>query len=266
MNSQSESRTKVSDAVRRLLPAGTPLADAATGLIRRECVIAPFEFRALTGAGIQVLDRDLRSSNRHDDTVEYAANASRGTWHALGESVTELENSCKRARKEGFDEGEIRGRKDAHVELEKEFRESIERERQHIKQVISEFSAVQEQYFADVEREVVNLALAIAARVLHRESTIDPLLLSGAVRVAMEKMADRSGLILRVSTGDGPAWVQLCQSMEPSERPGVIEDARLRRGECLLTTNVGTVELGVGVQLEEIEKGFFDLLSHRPGQ
>jgi hypothetical protein len=29
---------------------------------------------------------------------------------------------------------------------------------------------------------------------------------------------------------------------------------------------MGTVELGVSVQLEEIEKGFFDLLNHRPVQ
>jgi hypothetical protein len=27
---------------------------------------------------------------------------------------------------------------------------------------------------------------------------------------------------------------------------------------------MGTVELGVSVQLEEIEKGFFDLLHHKP--
>jgi flagellar assembly protein FliH len=45
-----------------------------------------------------------------------------------------------------------------------------------------------------------------------------------------------------------------------------MEDARLERGECVLDTKMGTVELGVSVQLEEIEKGFFDLLNHRPVQ
>ena len=35
-------------------------------------------------------------------------------------------------------------------------------------------------------------------------------------------------------------------------------------GECVLETRVGTVELGVKAQLEEIEKGFFDLLQQRP--
>jgi flagellar assembly protein FliH len=44
----------------------------------------------------------------------------------------------------------------------------------------------------------------------------------------------------------------------------VVADAKLGRGECVLETKMGTVELGVRVQLEEIEKGFFDLLNHRP--
>ena len=37
-----------------------------------------------------------------------------------------------------------------------------------------------------------------------------------------------------------------------------------RQGECVMETSVGRVELGVAVQLEEIEKGFFDLLQKRP--
>jgi flagellar assembly protein FliH len=187
-------------------------------------------------------------------------------WHPLGENASEIENAIEQARKEGLDEGQIRGREDTRAELEKEFRESIDRERQQVRQAISQFSTVQGRYFAEVEHEVVNLALATAARVLHRETTIDPLLLSGAVRVAMEKMADRSGVVLRVAAGEGEAWTRLFESMEPFDRPSVTEDARLTRGECALNTNVGTVELGVSVQLAEIEKGFFDLLNHRPGQ
>jgi flagellar assembly protein FliH len=32
----------------------------------------------------------------------------------------------------------------------------------------------------------------------------------------------------------------------------------------VLDTNVGRVELGVSAQLEEIERGFFDLMQQRP--
>jgi flagellar assembly protein FliH len=32
----------------------------------------------------------------------------------------------------------------------------------------------------------------------------------------------------------------------------------------VIDTNVGTVELGVDAQLQEIERGFFDLMQRRP--
>jgi flagellar assembly protein FliH len=115
-----------------------------------------------------------------------------------------------------------------------------------------------------VEQEVVKLALAIAGRVLHREAQLDPLLLSAAVRVALDKMQDRSGVVLRVAGADVKAWEDAFATCEPEERPRVMEDAQMQRGDCVLETKMGTVELGVSVQLEEIEKGFFDLLNHKP--
>ena len=48
------------------------------------------------------------------------------------------------------------------------------------------------------------------------------------------------------------------------EDVSVIGDSRLQAGECILETSVGRVDLGVKAQLEEIEKGFFDLLQQRP--
>ena len=61
--------------------------------------------------------------------------------------------------------------------------------------VCEEFARERTKYFADVEAEVVKLALAIAARVLHREAELDPLLLTGVVRVALEKVAEDSATV-----------------------------------------------------------------------
>ena len=44
----------------------------------------------------------------------------------------------------------------------------------------------------------------------------------------------------------------------------IVGEERMERNECMLETSVGRVELGVAVQLAEIEKGFFDLMQLRP--
>ena len=147
-------------------------------------------------------------------------------------------------------------RAEAREEWEAELRARIEEERTRVARVCEEFARERSRYFANVEAEVVRLSLAIAARVLHREATMDPLLLAGAVRVALERVAEGSEVVLRVPVDEVEVWRGVASS--------VVGDERLSMGECVLETSVGKVELGVRAQLEEIERGFFDLLQQRP--
>ena len=59
-------------------------------------------------------------------------------------------------------------------------------------------------------------------------------------------------------------WQKVFASMDASDQPAITADPSLTPAECILETRMGTVELGVAAQLEEIERGFFDLLNHRP--
>ena len=154
-------------------------------------------------------------------------------------------------------------RAEARHEWEQELQEGIAAERKAVLKACEEFVRERARYFAGVEAEVVRLALAIAARVLHREAKIDPLLLTGVVRVALEKVADDSATVLRVPVGAVEMWREAFV-MSPESSLQIVGDERLAAGECVLDTNVGRVELGVSAQLEEIERGFFDLMQQRP--
>lgn len=149
----------------------------------------------------------------------------------------------------------------AREEWEAELDQLIEEERSRVSLVCEEFHQERARYFLDVEAEVVKLALAIAARVLHRETKFDPLLLSAAVRVALEKVATQSGVVLRVPKKDAVAWLD---TLGEGVAVQLIGDEELHAGECVLETKSGKVDLGVSAQLAEIERGFFDLLQKRP--
>lgn len=145
------------------------------------------------------------------------------------------------------------------VELE----ERIAEERSRLQGVEEEFRRQRTRYFAGVEGEIIRLALAIAARVLHREAKLDPLLLTGVVKVALEKVAKDSTVVLRVPASELERWREAFAANQESALK-LVSDERMGAGECVLETNVGRVELGVSAQLEEIERGFFDLLQQRP--
>ena len=154
-------------------------------------------------------------------------------------------------------------REEARLEWEQELEDGIVLERKAVLRAYEEFVRERARYFAGVEAEVVKLALAIAARVLHREAKLDPLLLSGVVRVALEKVAEGSATILRVPAAAVANWRGILEA-SPEASLQVVGDERLAAGACELETNVGKVELGIAAQLEEIERGFFDLMEQRP--
>ncbi len=157
------------------------------------------------------------------------------------------------------------GRRETRMAAEQQVNAEQQRLQAQILQALEQFRLERQSYFHNVEGEVVRLALAIAARVLHREAHLDPLLLSGAVRVALEKLGDSSHVVMRVPPRETGQWKEFFRDAGNLRiQPGILEDPSLSSGECLLATELGTIELGVRAQLEEIEKGFFDLLDRRP--
>lgn len=185
-------------------------------------------------------------------------NKERAAWESrLAEQGAAASRAVAAAKEEG--------RREGHQAAEAVFAEGRAQIQRQIVETVEEFRQQRERYFHEVEREVVRLALAIAARVLHRQAQIDPLFLSGAVRVALDKLADTTGVVLRVAPAQVMAWQEMFR-LHASARmqPEIMGDLSLDAGECVLETRLGTIELGVGAQLEEIEKGFFDLLHHHP--
>lgn len=151
----------------------------------------------------------------------------------------------------------------ARRDWEQELEQRLAEDRGMVLKACEDFAKEKGRYFAAVEAQVVKLALAIAARVLHREARMDPLLLAGAVRVALEKVDGDSEIRLRVPSNEAAMWGAEFEAAG-NRKVRVLGDDGMARGECLLETSVGTVELGVEAQLGEIERGFFDLMQRRP--
>ncbi len=105
----------------------------------------------------------------------------------------------------------------------------------------------------------MKLALAIAARILRREAQMDPLLLTGAARVALGQLAASTKVALRVPPAEIDLWKESIALLPNlAVRPQVAPGEGMRLGDCVLETALGRADLGVRAQLAEIERGFFD--------
>lgn len=159
-------------------------------------------------------------------------------------------------------------RADAIAQTEQRLRQDYEQKllaaRATVGTAISGFEAQRSEYFARIEAEIVQLALAIAAKILHRESQVDPMLVAALVRMAVDKMREGSRVTIRVAPGRVAQWKSYFASQLTLARAEVVEDAALGEHDCLLETELGTTNFGLDTQLKEVEQGFFDLLALRP--
>jgi len=187
----------------------------------------------------------------------HQATPAEGLGEAVPGSSEILADREAAARETGRKEGEAQGRVAGELHLA-EVRASVDA-------ALAGFSRDRAQYYQQVETEVVQLALAIARKVLHREAQLDPLLLAGMVRITLEKMENATQVVVRVNPRQGSECRSyFAQHMESGKLLEVVEDPAVETDHCVLQTALGTTEIGVEVQLKEIEQGLFDLLAKRP--
>jgi flagellar assembly protein FliH len=187
-------------------------------------------------------------ADRNGDSGEQGVDSS-----ALWEQ--RLEEETRRASEAGRDQGRQEERRAQAAVVAG----ALEQQKRQLAALAESFALARDRYLEAVEREVVKLALAIAARILRREALMDPLLLTGAVRVALGQLATSTAVTLRVPASELGLWTEAMMLLPNLPvKPEVVAGEGLRVGDCRIETKVGTVDLGLRAQLSEIERGFFD--------
>lgn len=150
--------------------------------------------------------------------------------------------------------------------LKRQYEEKLALAESTMKGALRTFNEQREDYFTRVEAEVVQLALSIAAKILHREAQVDPLLVAGLVRVAIEKMKEGTSVTVRVSPARVAAWQSYFAAIAQLSQVEVVADEKHGEFDCTVETELGSASFGLDKQLKEIEQGFFDLLALRPAK
>jgi flagellar assembly protein FliH len=156
------------------------------------------------------------------------------------------------------------GYAEAEARLKQELQRRSEDQLSRITQRIEAFEKVQSDYFTRVETEVVQLALSIAGKILHREAQVDPMLIGSIVHYALGQMRDGSVVTLRVRPGELQRWEEYLERQNIRLTVNMMGDAELQEGDCILETELGAVNFSLDRQLKEIERGFFDVLAKKP--
>ena len=199
------------------------------------------------------------SDSRPHQTVPFQPGTSVASAEVatLRNRIAELEHAARiqsaEAYQNGLRDGEAQGRAQAQAALQPVL--------DRMAQTTSDLCALRPRLRREAESDVVQLAIAIARRILHRELSIDPAAMQALVQVALGRM-DRQE-IHRVWVHPSQAIaVKACLAGE-SRQVEVIADATRDLGSLLFETNRGKLDASINAQFEEIERGLTDRMNQR---
>lgn len=174
----------------------------------------------------------------------------------LNRLESELAAREAHARKAGFEEGQAAARRS----LEGPYREALAR----AAAAVAELAPLRKRLRRDTEEDLVRLAVAIARRILRREISTDPVAILGLVKAAFERIEAREVIRLRAHPEDARTIEASFADLGLPERIEILADKKLERGALVVETERGELDASVETQLEEIERGFADLLRRQP--
>lgn len=173
-----------------------------------------------------------------------------------------------RLRQEAYDEGFQQGFEDGQARGEAE---GLERARGAVEEAAAEAERIvalarqqADAALAAAERQIVELALAVAGKVLAREVAENPTQILPLVRAALDRVQDEEQVTIRVHPGCYEqvmaARPELQAALSRAAALAVVADATLQEGDCIVETPYGAVDARVDTQLGLVKAALRDML------
>jgi flagellar assembly protein FliH len=165
----------------------------------------------------------------------------------------QLDADLAAAKRESFEAGRQLGEQQARADLQP----VLER----LNASLTEVLAMRPDLRRNAERDVVQLALLIAKRVLHRELCVDEGALTAIARVAFEHLARSESYRVTVH----PRFAGAITAAVPASHAGRVHiepDPGCAPGTLVVHSSEGLIDASIDTQLEEISRGLADRLVH----
>jgi len=132
-----------------------------------------------------------------------------------------------------------------------------------LKRIIQELAGTRQRFRSEVEKDTVELALAIARRILHRELSTDPEAILSLVNTAFQTPNAHETHRLRVSPSDAAAIEQNRARLDLPDGFEIVPDGSCTDGDAVFETKRGELDASIDTQLDEIQRGFAEVTARR---
>ncbi len=121
-------------------------------------------------------------------------------------------------------------------------------------QTLEELSGLRDNMVRQTERELVQLSVAIARRILQREVSVDAELTAALAHIALERLGGSAPATVRLHPDDYANVMAGHVAPLGGRQVQILADAAVSRGGCLVESEYGFIDASMDAQVDEIAR------------
>jgi len=129
-----------------------------------------------------------------------------------------------------------------------------------LQEVLEQFRNIRQEAYQRIEKEVVELALAIAKQVICREISLDREIVVCVAREALTKVDDPGKIKIKMSPSDlqfiNETKYQLSNLIENIDNVTLEAEDSIQNGGCIIESDLGEIDARIEKQLQAVEESF----------
>jgi len=208
--------------------------------------VATSEAEAIVNKAKLMAENIVREANQQADLIKKQAH---DEAYQQGQ-----QQGHQQGYQQGQQQGLEEGRQAGLAEMQQNITEGITKAQHFIANAEEE----RKEMLIMAERQIVDIALAVARKVLAYEIAENPMVALPLVKAALQKVCDQEEVVIRVSEDDFDAISfakKDLQTMVGREHAlKIIADSTIEGGSCIIDTSYGTVDARVDTQFANIKK------------
>ncbi len=167
---------------------------------------------------------------------------------------------------EGYRAGMEEGRKTGEAVGFERATQKLEPLLDSLQQGLLQLENLRRDNYDSIEKEVVELALAIARKVICREIKMDKDVVVCVAREALAKVDDSANITIKMNPDDlqfiNETKYQLSDLIENIENVSLTAENNVPSGGCVIETDFGEIDARIENQLQAVEESFQSAIEH----
>ena len=182
----------------------------------------------------------------------------------LAEAKEEAERLKIAAKEEGHRLGLEEGRLAGIAQIEQEMASRIEEANAKAERVLEMAKQEQKETVMKSERQILEIALAVAEKVVHAKLSEDASFIIEIIKNALEKVKNQRKITIKVAMDDYEFVMQsklVFENMLDSDfELTLLADRLIEKGGCVIESESGTVDARLKTQLDGLKKAVQDVI------